>query len=167
MSIRYYCPHCRETMYHQITPSSGLGPSKLTCDVTGNAIQLDRREWSDMGLFRRFWYVVISIIYSAIFSAWASFLVGGLILFLDQRPGSDEVFRARRMLGVAIALFFLFIGLGVQFIRVRRSLRRAASGVVLTHRQARSELSAQASVFMGMIFIICAFWGVFFLLMKR
>jgi hypothetical protein len=167
MSIRYYCPHCRETMYSQIAPSSGLGPSTLTCDVTGNAIQLDRRELTDMGLLRRFWYLLVSIIYSAIFSAWASFLVGGLVISLDHRPASDEVFRARRTMGVAIALFFLFIGLGVQTIRVRRSLRRSASGVLLTHRQARSGLSAQVSVFLGMIFIICSLAGVASLLMKR
>jgi hypothetical protein len=130
--------------------NSGLGPSTLTCDVTGQPIRMGRREWSQMGPFRKCWYCLVSLMYAAIFALW-----GILITFGAVRPYLDDSNRPdppafRALFGVVFAVF-LAAGLAVQVNRVRRSLRRTTKGITLTHRAARAGLSLQITTLVLMI----------------
>ena len=59
MSVNYKCPYCGELMGMDIGINSGLGPTWLTCDVTGERIRTGRKEWPEMGVFGRAWNCIL------------------------------------------------------------------------------------------------------------
>lgn len=61
--IVLYCPFCGEQVGAHALLNSGLGPSLVACDVTGETFRTGRKEWAKMGVLRRAWYVLMSCTY--------------------------------------------------------------------------------------------------------
>lgn len=149
MHLTQSCPYCGEQICTIIGPHSGLGPSTLKCDVTGQPIQIDRREWSEMGHFRKTWYCLLSAIYAGLIGAWGLLMVFGVRS--EMRMGMEAP--ATRTWIFLVFVGFVSAGLAMQIVRVRRSLHRTATGATLTHRTARRGLSMQITALFLMIIL--------------
>ena len=122
-----------------------LGPTWLTCDVTGERIRTGRKEWPEMGVFGRAWYCILSVVYAAIIGFF-----GVLMTFAAVQP--TAVAETARPVLFGVLVLFVAIGLGIQFARIRSSRRRAGA-IVLTHRAARKCFSGQIGVLLGMVIL--------------
>ena len=151
MHLTQSCPYCGEQICTIIGPHSGLGPSTLKCDVTGQPIQIDRREWSEMGLFRKAWYCLLSAIYATLIGAWGLLMVFGVQA--EMRMGMGMETPAMRAWILLVFVGFVLAGLTMQIVRVRRSLHRTTTGAILTHRTARRGLSLQITALLLMIIL--------------
>lgn len=154
MGVILSCPHCGKQMGAHTLLHSGLGPSTVTCDVTGQPIRTGRKEWSEMGIFRHAWYFLFSIFYAAGIGLWGGMMTMAIVNpdFPPKphepgpslSPGMGRLFLGAFGLGGAI-------GLGIQFARIRGSLRRTIAGTILTHRGSGRHFSGQVTAILAML----------------
>jgi hypothetical protein len=135
---------------------SGLGPSTVTCHVDGKLIRTGRKEWPEMGAFRRAWYCLVSVFYAAVIGAWGLLMYAGSLEAMKTPLRADPGVRAplqTQLLLLGIFSTFFLGGLGIQAARVRGSTSRSRAGTVLTHRNATIHMCGQPSTILLMLIL--------------
>jgi hypothetical protein len=111
-----HCPFCAAMIEESLIGlSTLLGPSLLQCRKCARLIVSHRREWRDRSMSGRVWYVLISVVYVLVCAVLA-FLATLCACAIMRTP-------ALWVSALAAALWAMVI-LGVQVLRVVRSLRR-------------------------------------------
>lgn len=150
------CPYCGEQMGAHAVFHSGLGPSAVICDITCQAINTGRQEWAEMGVFRRGWYCLFSVLYAALIGLWggvmASAIANPSLAAKPEKPVEVAPLEVRLLLVGCFSLFFV-MGLWIQFARVQGSLKRTSAGTILTHRDSAKYFYGQITTIALMLVI--------------
>lgn len=122
------CPKCKKTLFFKIIKimwlirvTSGLGPNFIICSSCNTKIMTNTKEWRQMSLTEKAWYIILSIFYGVIIGFMSLISIGVMaekILGHALSTGTLELF--------VVAPITLIVFL-IQMIRIKASLERTES----------------------------------------
>lgn len=153
------CPKCRKVLFFKITKimwlirvTSGLGPNFVICSSCNTKMMTNNKEWQQMSLAEKLWYVVLSAFYGVIIGFMSSITIGVVIEKMLARTLSTET---ASLLVVAPITLIIFL---IQMIRIQTSLARTESNSgsekIISFWDWETNLQ-----FYGMLWIILAMLG--------
>jgi hypothetical protein len=98
--------------------TSGLGSSACICGHCGGIFISKRREWADMNVFRRLWYIVVSLIYISFVAGLGAYAISELFEACTRQSITEADFF------VIVLLLAVLLG-GFQCVRVLWSRQRS------------------------------------------
>jgi len=102
--------------------TSGLGSSTCICGHCRGTFLSRRREWADMGLFQKCWYVIVSLVYILFIAGLGAYAVSELFEACTRQSRTEADFIASVLvIGVLVGAF--------QYVRVIWSQRRSEERV--------------------------------------
>jgi hypothetical protein len=119
------CPTCKKTLfvkflkiYWLIRVTSGLGPNTLICSSCDTKLKTNNKEWVQMSMPEKLWYIVLSIFYGVTIGFMSSITIGIAFEKIFARTLSTE------QTGLIIVAPITFIILLIQTLRVLISIER-------------------------------------------
>jgi cytochrome c biogenesis protein CcdA len=123
--ITVSCPTCKKMLFFKflkiygfIRVTSGLGPNFIICSSCNTKMQTNYKEWHQMSLAEKLWYLVLSIIYGFILGFISSITIGmAFEKMLAQTLSADL---AELIIIASITLIVLVIQILRIFISIER-----------------------------------------------
>jgi hypothetical protein len=122
------CVKCGKTLYFKITKiflfirsTTGLGPNVIVCPKCGTEMQTPFREWGQMNLRWRIWYVVLSVVHATVIGLMCALPIVSVYARIYPAGETEQ----STVVAMSAGFFALCILLA-QTARVLRSLERGA-----------------------------------------
>ncbi len=126
--ITVLCPNCKKLLYFKITKlmwfikvNSGLGPNFIICSYCNTKIMTNNKEWKQMSLAEKLWYVALSIFYGILLGFMSSIVIGLAFEKIFTRSFTNEMAGLLVVAPIALIIFL------IQIIRIQTSLERSES----------------------------------------
>jgi hypothetical protein len=116
------CPSCGRDADSHIDVYSGLGPALLQCPACAAVFPGNRKEWAQLGVWGRLWFVLYSLAGIAVGSAAVGFTSG--FAFTAARTGETSVREAPPFIVVPTIAFWAVLLTALQAYRLVSSVRR-------------------------------------------
>jgi hypothetical protein len=123
--ITVSCPTCKKALFFKflkiyglIRVTSGLGPNYIICSSCNTKMKTNYKEWSQMSLSEKLWYIALSISYGLILGFMSSITIGVAVEKILVRTLSTE------QVGLFVVGLITLIVLVIQTLRVLISIER-------------------------------------------